>query len=201
MPKPKSLSTTSLPDPAKKAFKALTVKQRKLVLAYIENDFHGAKACLEAGYSKASAKRQTPLRGKNVRRAIDALLEELGASSERITSDLAEIAFGADLADFVPLVNGSMDLEEARASGVSTRLIKKLKVRREAAKEGEAPTELVELELYDRITALDKLAKIRHMYERSDSGQQSVIPDMADDVPMADRIRVTIEALRLPVAK
>lgn len=103
------------------------------------------------------------LQSPPVRRALEELLDAMGATPTRISTAMAEIAFGCDLADFQPLLDG-VSLDDAR-QGVPTHLIRKLKVRRRTIGKGDHTTRIEEFEiqLYDRVKALIQLAKARGM--------------------------------------
>jgi hypothetical protein len=55
-----------------------------------------------------------------------------------------------DMADYEPYLNGAVNLEQLKASGVDTSVIKKVKERRELNKEGETVAVTREIELHDR---------------------------------------------------
>ena len=55
-----------------------------------------------------------------------------------------------DMADFQPLLDGTMDLVQLRESGVDTSMLKKIKERREVDKEGKVVAIIREVELHDR---------------------------------------------------
>ena len=150
-----------------KAFAKLKTKEQVFLIEYFQNGFNGTRAAITAGYSESSARSEASklLTKHNIIAARNEALDAIGITPERIKLALAEMAFGNDVAEFSDIAGGE-SLKEARKRGVNTALVKKLKTRFEAVGRGEEATlyQVQELELYDRLSALEKLAKIRGMF-------------------------------------
>ena len=84
-----------------------------------------ARAAITTGYREKSARTIAwrLLRKANISEALDEVMEKHGVTERRTTADIAQIAYSTDLADFQLLLDGSMTLEELRATGVDTPLI------------------------------------------------------------------------------
>jgi phage terminase small subunit len=142
----------------------LTTKQVAFIEHYLGDcKFNATRAAIAAGYSERSAYamgHQT-LQAPAVRRAIDVRLSDLGASRERVLSELITIALGMDIADFELLLQGG-NIEELRKSGVDTRMIRKIQTRREVDRSDDEPVtyDKVTLELLDRQRAVDQLIRV-----------------------------------------
>ena len=143
----------------------LTEKQRQFVLHYLQNGFNATQAAISAGYSKDSARviGCENLTKPDIQDAIKEHIDRIGITPEKIKSAVAEIAF-ADPADFDRL-SRQYSLAELREDGCNTRVVKKIKTRMEAEGDRDDPQyfEVREVEFYDRLSALEKLAKIYAM--------------------------------------
>jgi len=152
-----------------KAFSSLPPQHKKFVLAYLKH-FNATQAYIDAGYDvstrESAMAHGSRLVGKGkVRAAIADLIDSFGATPSRITEWLLEIAAGCDMADFEGVLEGER-LEDARAKGLNTRSVKKIRrVRRMDGKGEDAfPVEDTTIELYDRLEAIEKLGRIRAMF-------------------------------------
>lgn len=94
-----------------------------------------------------------------VKEEIARCLDGEGITRERIKIEIAQIAFGADLADVEPYLNGEKSLVELREEGFDTRLVKSASVTPNL--HGTAR----KVELHDRLAALEKLARIRKLVD------------------------------------
>lgn len=144
----------------------LTGKQAKFVAEYIVC-LNGTEAARRAGYagddrSLASVASQN-LRKINISRAIDEMLQEFAMPANEVMAQLTDIGRG-DIGDLLT-ANGRIDLAEAKRRGKS-QLVKryKEKVTTYTDKDGK-DHEIVEteIELYDRQTALNTLAKFHNL--------------------------------------
>lgn len=200
MSKGKSPSVYPELEATSPAFAALVTNQQKFAVAYMKH-FNASKAMRDAGYSdKCCTVEGCRLLAKpSMQAAIKELMPQIGITPERISSALAEIAFGADPADYEDLVSGKTTLSDLRATGVSTTQIKTIKLRRHKEKshigkddkEVESETVDTEIRLYDRLSALDKLAKVLGMMESKTElvGGLSITVDMKFDESRAPRAK------------
>lgn len=169
----------------------LTVKQRRFIEEYVV-DWNATQAAIRAGYSKKTARviGCQNLTKSNISQAIEARLDELSMTAAEALKRLTDMARGS----FFPFIKINeegrfwFNLEDEEAQK-HVHLIKKLKVRRRREKggKGEADWEVerVEIELYDAMAALDKIARAHGIYRDSLnvnlSGQVQIIDFSADD--------------------
>ncbi len=152
---------TNNPTPA---FDSLSDQRQVFVLAYLQGGFNATRAAKDAGYSDHTAYSQGSrlLKDVEVAAAVKELLYIHGVTPERLAIDLAEIAHGADVAEFQPLFDGTKTLPELRDDGVDTRLIKQIKATRRIVGKGDdaEPVEDITLVLCDRQAAINKLVDV-----------------------------------------
>ena len=119
----------------------LTGKQRAFVAEYLSNGFNATKAAIKAGYSKASAHTEGSrlLRNVKVAGAIAQAFQEKGINPAAIEILLAVVAFDADVADFEPWVNGEKTLDQLRADGVDTKVVKSATINAQGGRRIELP--------------------------------------------------------------
>jgi phage terminase small subunit len=157
----------------------LNDRQAAFVQAYLTNGFNATRAAIHAGYSKDSAAQQSSelLRNPKVREAVRAELDQI-VTKERVTAELAGMAFDLDAADYQPILQG-VSLQEARERGVDTRNIKKIKATRRLVREGDDTYQVedVTIELHDRHAALEKLGRVLAMFtEKVEHGMNKDAP-------------------------
>jgi phage terminase small subunit len=149
-----------------KAWSALNEQHKLFVFHYLKS-FNATKAALAAGYSANSVRAQASdlLTRPNIAAAVTEQMDRLGITQERISNAIAEIAFGADIADLEEVFQGGK-LSELRRSGVPTHMIRKMRAIRRKVKDGDdwADVDDVTVESYSRLEALEKLAKIKAMF-------------------------------------
>ena len=161
------------------AGKPLSQKQIVFLQAYVANGGNEAQACKTVGYVRTSgtsilAKEEAQAYLRVLGFATDAAVainhSNLTASAERITEELASVAF-ATIFDVTP-----MD-EEGRLHLISSddlppyvrAAVKSIKIKRGRRQEGRGEdaehwvTEDIEITMHDKISALGTLAKIRGM--------------------------------------
>ncbi len=144
----------------------LTGKQAKFVAEYIVC-LNGTEAARRAGYAGddrtlASVASQN-FRKINISRAIDEMLQEFAMPANEVMAQLTDIGRG-DIGDLLTSA-GRIDLIEAKRRGKS-QLVKryKEKVTTYTDKDGEDHEIVeVEIELYDRQSALNTLAKYHNL--------------------------------------
>lgn len=187
-------------------FDALTEQYKRFVLKYL---IHGnaTRAYKESGLAGDSAGQlgHFLLKKLEILEAIQEMAPVVGVTPEEVRAVIAEMV-RADPADLAPILQG-MALDEARAKGVPTHLIRRIKVsRRWKGKGADAePYEDVVLELHDRQKALELMTRILGMIVEKKS--LSVTHDVRFSWPdlakpgktMAERRAAAVdEALRKP---
>ena len=133
----------------------LTMKQQAFVTAFLENDFNATKAAIASGYAKKSAHVQGSrlLRNDKVAEAIRKELDSRGVTPAKCQILFAEVAFGADMADFEPWLMGEKTLAELNDEGINTSLVKSCRI----TSRGRS------IELYSRVKALARLTRMLGM--------------------------------------
>lgn len=170
----------------------LTGKQAKFVAEYIIclNGTEAARRAQYGGDDRAlAAAASRLLRNVKVLRALDEHLKQYAMSAAEVLMQLSDIARG-DIADTLS-PQGRIDVSEAQARGKS-HLIKRIrdKVTLISDKAGNEHQILeTEVEMYDRLAALDKLARFHSLLvDRKDvtSGGEPItfqIVGLIDDSP------------------
>jgi phage terminase small subunit len=157
--------TTAQDKTKGRAFSQLSDRHKAFVAAYLRL-FNGTKAAIEAGYVETDARNyaSTLLANPSIAAAVSEQLDKMGITEERIKSEYAEMAFDSDVADLQDVLQG-MNLKQARAAGVKTKRIRKIKITRRVVGHGEDAYEVedVSLEMHDPKGALDSLAKVKGM--------------------------------------
>jgi len=140
------------------AYSHLTGRQQQFVLAYLKC-FNATKAAREAGYAESTATHESWLLLSNigVAAAISEELDIRGLTPEHIKVAVAEIAFGADLADFEDFLQKGTSLTTLRENGVNTQFIKAAVINRTETGENRR------IEMHDRLAALEKLIRVMGM--------------------------------------
>jgi len=137
----------------------LTDKQQLFVYEYLKC-FNATRAAIAAGYSEKSAHVQgcRLLKNANVSRALESFMDEHAMSASEVIYHLTQIARG-DMDELIDH-NGNLDMVEARSLG-KTNLIKK--VRQRSITTEQSDIHEAEIEPYDRLKALEILAKYRNL--------------------------------------
>ena len=183
----------------KTAKQELSDIQKAFAYYYVtESGFNATDALRRANETLATPEKYDCLRSqasyfKNhplVQKEIARLLKKAGITQERIKCELAEIALANDIADFEELLDGSTPVSQLKAN---TTLIKKVKCRIMTDKDGNT-TEHREIELYDRLSALEKLAKILDMYK--DISVEVNVPQAEDTGSLAKAINNFTEVMK-----
>jgi len=150
------------------ADETLTDKQSAFVAEYLHNGFNATRAAIAAGYAKETAYSEggRQLRNVDVVAAIKVGLDKNGITPDRIDCEFAQMAMGTDPAELNKLLEGGATLADLREMGFDTRQIKKIKSRREVKGQGANATayDVTEVEMYDRLAALEKMGKVRAMF-------------------------------------
>ncbi len=148
---------------AKRQSKTLNPRQQAFVTAYLR-EFNGSKAARAAGYSTKAAHVQgcRLLKNANIANAILARMNTEGMTPDRVKLGLAEIAFGADLADYWDDLLAGKTLKEIRAAGANTKLIKSI-----SETPGKYGTSR-RVEVYSQLDALEKIARVLNMLGGAD---------------------------------
>lgn len=129
----------------------LTVARRRFVHAYLVT-LNAAEAAKSAKLSCPQVQGYMLLRDPRVAVAILNGMDNMGMTAW-VKTAIAEVVNG-DIADFDRLCRGQETAEQARERGVNTRLIRRMKPGRGKG---------VEVELYDRLSALHELADLYSM--------------------------------------
>jgi len=143
----------------------LTDQQVLFARKYVANGCNGTRAAIDAGYDPASAHSTASalLRIPKVARYVRKLLDEI--LPDNVRSWLAEMSGpGNDVAAMAEALQAGRTVEELRAAGYNTSLIKS--ITRSPRKHGES----VRVEGYSRLDAIEKLGKIYAMFvDRTES--------------------------------
>jgi len=138
---------------------ALSAKQELFVYEYLKC-FNATRAAIAAGYSERSAYNQGSRLMKNddVTRAIEQFMQANAMSATEVIHHLTQIARG----DMDELMDdkGNLDIYEARQHG-ATNLIKRVRQRSIVTEDSDIHE--AEIEPYDRLKALELLAKYHHL--------------------------------------
>jgi phage terminase small subunit len=146
----------------------LSDKQRKFVLQYVQH-FGRRRAAIEAGYAEASAHvtANRLLKDAKVSEAIEWFFTENTMTAAEVLHHLTQIARG----DFDHVADnyGGLDMITARANG-ATNLIKKTRSRSVTTSDKDGNGTDIhesEVEMYDRLKALELLAKYHDLINRT----------------------------------
>ena len=151
----------------------MTNRQRAFIAEYLK-DFNATRAAIAVGYSPKAARAVSSrlLTYANIQAEIKARIAEKQMSADEALQKIADIARG-DMGDFLDI--GSMafqvDLDKAQEKGL-THLIKKVRMRTTttlAATGVETETSDIEIELYDKLSALVSIGKHHALFtDRTD---------------------------------
>lgn len=165
--------------PRKKVIKTtrrLTPKQALFCREYII-DLNGSRAARAAGYSESSA--PTILKRENIQERLKALRKDrfalMDISAERTLTELANIAF-TNLEDVLSIDDAGARVRKDRGD-ITRSAIKKIKFKRclEGNGKDAREVEYIELEMYDKLAALDKLMKHLNLYEQDNKSKQAFV--------------------------
>lgn len=149
----------------------LTLKQARFVEEFLV-DLNGRQAAIRAGYSPRTAEVQASrlLTNANVdagvRRAMEARSRRTGITADRVLRELAELAF-SNIFDFIEVQSdGSVHIDLARASRDQAAAVNDiiLSTPAEGSDDEVRITKLTQIELFDKLRALDTLARHLGMY-------------------------------------
>lgn len=142
-------------------------KQKAFIEEYLK-DFNATQAAIRAGYSEKTARSQGHrlLTNVDVSEAIQQRLSEKRVSADEALQMLSEIIRG-DLGEFVNNF-GMIDVSQVRKEG-KTRLIKKWKTKTVTinGKDEDREVHTEDIELYDRLAAIDKILRVEGKYKDS----------------------------------
>lgn len=141
---------------------ALTLKQQAFVTEYLRC-FNATRAAIAAGYAEAGAsvRGSELLANRKVSEAIEAEMKANAMSAAEVLYHLTAIARG-DIADVVDR-NFNPDLATARGNN-ATMLIKRVK--QKAITSEDSDISETEVEMYDRLKALELLAKYHDLINK-----------------------------------
>ena len=159
-------------------FDALTEQRKQFVLRFLTHG-NATRAYREAGFTGEAAGQNAHilLKKSEILEAVAEMVPVVGVTPAEVKAVLAEI-IRADPADLAPILAG-MDLAQARAKGVPTHLIKRIRISRRVQGRGDdaEPYEDVVLELHDRLKALELVTRVLGM----------IIEKHAHDIPRPGR--------------
>lgn len=158
----------------------LAPMQVKFVAEYLK-DLHATNAAIRAGYSEKTAQEQGSRLLSNVMvqealaRAQARYLQNADVTAERVVDELALIGFSdiGDIIDFTgadPKLRAACDIPER-----ARRAISSVKVKRYAEGSGEfaREVEVTEFKLWDKLAALEKLARRLKLIEDEDEDEKA----------------------------
>lgn len=145
--------------------KKLKPQHQLFVDYYFELNFNQTKAAIAAGYPEAGARTQAwrLLRNVDIIAEIERRMDAHAMSANEVIYHLTEIGRG-DMDDLLD-VNGKPSLKIARQNH-KTHLIKKMKVETISIGENRVKTVVTRLEVYDRLKALELMAKHHDLINR-----------------------------------
>jgi hypothetical protein len=136
----------------------LTTRQRMFVAYYLgEAKFDASKAAGMAGYGQPLSASHKLKTHPAIKAAIEAKLDQVGLTADEVLAGLSDMAT-ASIADVLN-ASGKLDLAKARRNG-RIACIKKIQF--------DDFGKVKSVEMYGRDAALDRLAKIRRMYDDGD---------------------------------
>jgi phage terminase small subunit len=160
----------------------LTLRRKAFVDEYLK-DYNATRAAIRAGYSERSAAvtGSRLLRNANVLKTIQSNIMGPDEAALQIT----DIARG-DMGDFLDISSMAfhVDLDKAKEARL-TKLIQKVKMRTTTTinKDGvETETHDIEIALYDKLSALEKIGKLHKMFTEIIEHSGTVFVDFGEDV-------------------
>lgn len=162
----------------------LTDKQRRFVEEYLL-DCNGAAAARRAGYSEKTANRiATTLLSKvviqeEIARAMTKLANKLEIKAETVLEELARLAF-SDIGEVLDFTGEEPRLRPVKDIPLSARrAIASVKTKRFREGRGEAAkeVEVTEFRLWDKNSALEKLAKCLKLFASEEDGRLAKLID------------------------
>ncbi|AMV40457.1 terminase small subunit [Planctomyces sp. SH-PL62] len=169
----------------------LTYRRRLFVEAFVGPALgNSTEAARRAGYRQPHMAGPRLMANDVIRAAISGRTASAALDADEILARLAEIAT-SDMRHFLRFDDeGRVSLDLVRAKREDRlRLIKRFKLttRTTTTREGETVETRVELELLDKLDALDKLARYHGLYrERRESSLFDLEALLADDIPEID---------------
>ena len=119
----------------------------------------------------------------DIQRALAAITHDEVYTTRRLLSLMGSHALDTDMADFWPFLAGEKSIPELKASGVSTKLVRKVtmrtRTRTETSKDGVTVTSTDEvrgIELYDAQAAARDLLKMRAATGEDSAGEPKTGP-------------------------
>ena len=148
----------------------LPLKQARFVEEYVV-DLNGKQAAIRSGYGAKTAEVQASRLLSNakvhaaVSEAMQARSRRTGVTAERVVRELAELAF-SNIADFVEVrSDGPVHIDLTRASRERVAAVHDVIL----STSGEGSDKLTRIELFDKLRALDMLARHLGMYPSGES--------------------------------
>jgi phage terminase small subunit len=142
----------------------LTPKQQRFVDEYLI-DLNATQAAIRAGYAARAAKQQGArlLTNVDVQARLQAAMAEraraTGVEAARVLRELAAVGF-SDLGELVEFTaDGPRFRPTADVPEQARRAVSSVKVRQERGERGKVTADVVEFKLWDKVSALTKLAQ------------------------------------------
>lgn len=159
----------------------MTHQQEIFCLEYIKSR-NATQAAIKAGYSERSA-RVTGARlltyadiSKYINKKLDETKKKLQLTEEKVLDEIRKLAF-SDLKDYV---NGGNNILEIKGlSNEKTAAIQGIKIEERTIKGQTIVNQ--EIKLYNKLDALEKLAKHLGLYERDNRQKAAIKVGFADD--------------------
>jgi hypothetical protein len=181
----------------KSAFSVLSAKQKLFVLAVVQRGATLSSAAVAAGYSSQNGQAYTQgsllYRNAKIRAAIDEIFREQGAVVGEVANELTNI-MRATFDDFLDVSQNRpvIDLDKAKKNGVLGAM-KKLTVKEYWDKSKQANVTETTIELHDKLSAANMLAKHLRMYE-TDTAQKETTTTGVLEVPAKPAPTTDVEA-------
>ena len=158
----------------------LTPKQLKFVCVYAMNGGNGRQAAIVAGYSSNTATQiaHENLTKPDIQRALAEITHDEVYTTKRLLELMGAQALDTDMVDFWPFLAGEMSLPELEASGVNTKLVRKVTLhtrsrtqKTKAGREVTTTDEVRGIELYDAQAAGRDLLRMRAAAGEDSAGE------------------------------
>lgn len=164
---------------------ALSPKQIRFCEEYLV-DLNGTQAAIRAGYSANSANEQASqlLAKLNIQQYVSELQKKLsektGATVERVINELIKLGF-SNIQDYIEEGNAIKDISGIpRDIAASVKSVKK-SVTEWGSGEDAGTKTVVSFELYDKLTALEKLGRHLGVFEADNKQKSATITVNIDD--------------------
>lgn len=149
----------------------MTPKQERFVAEYLV-DLNATQAAIRAGYSEKTAEQSGPrlLGNVEISHAVrikqEALAQKHNVTLDRVVAEVASVGF-ANMGDFMRLgANGLPVLDWGKLTREQTGVVSEVTIDQVDGGKDAPVTNRVKLKLYDKLAALDKLARHLGMFPK-----------------------------------